>query len=104
MVAGWSMKIMCWHCSSVRVVDDGLVGIDVARTQLLEQTDLGGRAGSSVDPDSEGRILRIAIACFEEPEEDVLVIFDVYVSREALDVGVGLAGSGRDLLVSYGDV
>lgn len=59
---------------------------------------------ASIDPDGQGSLGRILIARLEEPEEDVLVLGDIEITRETLDAGIGLANAGGDLFVADGDV
>lgn len=87
----------------VWVVVDFAVVVDTAWAEFLEQTNHGRRARTAVDPDGERRLMGVDIAGLEEPEEDVLVLFDVGVTRKAFDLGVELTDTRRYLLVAHRD-
>lgn len=87
----------------VRVVVGLAVVVDAARAEFLEKTNHGRRARAAVDPDGQRRVAGVDIAGLEEPEEHVLVLGDIGEAREALDLGVQLADTIRDLLVADRD-
>jgi hypothetical protein len=68
------------------------------RAELLEEPNHGRRARTSIDPNCQWCRGRICVAGFEEPEEDVLVLFDVHISTERLHSGRGLTDAIRDFL------
>lgn len=69
---------------------------DVARTELEQETGGARAAGTAVEPEHEWVILWLG-AALEEPEEEMLGVADVEVTRVLLDVGVAklLVGCGQ---------
>ena len=89
----YNLSASFYSLPRIWVVVEISIRINTTWTELLEQAYHRRRSWASIDPYRQRSFSGISIASFEEPETDVLVLFNVHISTVGLYAGRRLADS-----------